>query len=154
METKFAWKPIKGFEELYLVSTRGRVKSLSKQRISWGKKYTSKEKILKISLTASKYAEVCLYSSNQKSKKFLVHRLVAEAFIPNPLNKPFVNHKNGIRDDNRIENLEWCTQQENITHAIEVLGSRIGAKRGDPKRFPVSKIVSEVCRLVPIIEAP
>jgi len=117
---KEIFKDVKGYEGLYQVSNLGRVKSLSKKTNvnSNGAKYTSKEKILKNSLNRLGYLSVTL-CNNAKRKTMLVHRLIAIHFINNKENKPFINHINGIKNDNRIENLEWCTQKENVNHAIK-----------------------------------
>lgn len=70
------------------------------------------------------YAVVGLFK-NKKQRQFFIHRLIAEAFIPNPEKKPFINHKNGIKTDFSIQNLEWCTQSENQLHAYRT-GLQIG----------------------------
>jgi len=85
-----------------------------------GMVYSEKSKIfLQFSYNKHGYRRVGLYS-NGRTRTINVHRLVAETFIPNPENKPCVNHINGVRDDNRIENLEWCTYSENTLHAFRL----------------------------------
>lgn len=83
---------------------------------------------LKLDLSNNGYLRATLYKDHKRNKKS-IHRLVAEAFIPNPENKPQINHKNGDKKDNRVENLEWVTQSENMLHAYSVLGY----KGHDPK---------------------
>lgn len=86
-------------------------------------------KVLKPVLTKYGYHGVSL-KVNGKFHPYRIHRLVAEAFIPNPENKPEVNHINGIKTDNRVENLEWVTSRENQIHATQVLGKCIGETHG------------------------
>jgi hypothetical protein len=106
------WKMIKDFE-CYQVSTDGQVRSVSR--------LGADGRVLKGKLMKPCYAryERVILRKEGKSYGKLVHRLVAETFIPNPLNKPEVNHKNGNRKDNRVDNLEWSTRIENSHHAIE-----------------------------------
>lgn len=110
------WKDIEGYEGLYEISNLGRVKSLSKMSGSCMRK----EKILnsKNRLTKDGYARVNLYKEG-KGKDFRVCRLVATHFIDNPDNKPTVNHINGIKTDDCVENLEWATLNENMKHAYD-----------------------------------
>lgn len=102
-----------------MVSNLGRVKSVTREHIGTnGKLIVIYGIIRKCNLDFRGYPKVSLKKPTEKIKKtFSVHRLVAIAFIPNPDNKPEVNHINGIRNDNRVENLEWATHLENMQHA-------------------------------------
>jgi len=106
------WKDIAGFEGCYQVSNLGNVKSLYRLvGCAFGAKKSTPEKILKG--VSSKHGYLFVNVGKNKT----IHRLVALAFIPNPDNKPCINHINGIKSDNRLDNLEWCTYSENTTHS-------------------------------------
>ena len=112
------WKNIQGYKDLYLISNHGRVMSSPKSWITGGgARHSHNGKILKAWSDTGGYQTVEL-----KDKAHLVHRLVGIAFIPNPENKPDINHKDGIKSHNHSYNLEWCTESENLSHAYQVLG--------------------------------
>ena len=115
---KEVWKPIKGYEGLYEVSNLGRVKSLPKKRINGTNFYIQKERILKPQLKTNRYLGVGLIK-NKIHKNFLIHRLVAKAFIDNPYNLPQINHIDCNKLNNNADNLEWCTQKQNLEHAFK-----------------------------------
>lgn len=104
------WKDIPGYENLYQISSTGRVKSLNYRR-------TGEEKVLNPMLDNDGYYYVSLCKNGER-KNFKVHRLVALSFIPNPDNKECVDHINGDRLDNRVENLRWCTIKENMNNPL------------------------------------
>jgi hypothetical protein len=105
------WKDVKGYEGIYQVSNFGNVKSL-------GNEFTRKERFLKLSPQSKGYLTVVL-QKNATRKMILVHRIVAEYFLSNPLNKSQINHINGDKTDNKVENLEWVSHRENLDHAIK-----------------------------------
>ena len=115
---KEVWKPIRNHENFYLVSNLGRIKRLSTiSKRKDGKNYKRPETILKPYKNSDGYLGIRLYKDG-KSKMFRVHRIVAEHFIPNPDNKPCIDHVNTIRTDNRVENLRWVTPRENMNNEI------------------------------------
>lgn len=115
------WKPVKGYEGLYEVSNLGRVRSLDRL-VNCGKNKvgfrTRKGKILSNCIKKDGYHSVRLPNFNGEYIHYSVHRLVAQAFIPNPDNKPCIDHLNTNQGDNRVENLRWVTYKENSNNPL------------------------------------
>ena len=128
-------KKIKGFDGYY-VTKFGDIYSYNYRRTGIISK-------LKLSSTRTGYLQLYLCKNNKKYRKY-VHRLVAEAFIPNPENKPEINHKNGIKTDNRVENLEWVTHSENAIHMYRILKRTHPMKNKFGKNNPSSKQVVQL----------
>ena len=119
MDLKREWKEIKGYEGKYIISNYGEIISLPRTKQNNSKKqYVEPKEIRKIVNNRNGYVYVYLCNDG-KDINMRVHRLVAEAFIPNPNNLPQVNHKDGNKINNRVDNLEWCTASENIRHAYK-----------------------------------
>lgn len=134
------WKSIKGYEGLYEVSNLGNVRSLDRVRKQYNHngiatvKY--KGRILKKQIKkGTNYHTVTLYDNDRKSKIKSVHRLVAENFLENENKYPVINHKDGNKQNNNVNNLEWCTQSHNVKESY-----RLGLQKG----FHISKRKEEI----------
>lgn len=138
------WRKVDGYEGMYEVSSDGQVRSVERLVRHWqGGLSRFGGKQIKPVLTECGYHKVPL-SKESKRAAFFVHRLVAIAFIENPLGLAEVNHKNGIKTDNRIENLEWVNRQQNKKHAYDT-GITI-PKRGVENG--ISKLTDDIVRVI------
>lgn len=136
---KEIWKDVQGFEDLYMISNHGNLKAKEK-RVVYGNGRVSlyKEKPIKFCINAKGYYTCCLHKEG-KVKCVKVHRLVAEAFVPKIEGKAYVNHIDANKLNNSSENLEWCTQYENVHHAIEK-GLNFEARRNNSSSIPVIQL--------------
>jgi len=138
--SKEIWKDVEGYEGLYQISNKGRLKSECRNGTLGG--------LVKPEKTNRGYIRYTL-SKNNSSKRFAAHRLMAFAFLSNPENKPHVNHINGVKHDNTVENLEWCTHSENVKHSYD----KLGAKRPTGENHGLSKLTEEHVRNIRLLYA-
>ena len=131
------WKDIKDYEGIYQVSNRGNIRSLDREVVySNGTVRNHKGVEMKPSIDKDGYLRVNL-SRNGKKSRFFIHRLVGMAFIPNEEDKPAINHKDGVKDNNEVSNLEWATHSENVTHAFE---TGLNTPHDGGTSIPVNKV--------------
>lgn len=132
------WRDVVGYEGMYLVSNKGNVISIPRFVEGHYTEYLIEGKTLKKKIDKKGYERVYL-SVHNEDKWIPVHRIVAKAFIPNKMNKPQVNHKDGNKLNNNVENLEWCTNGENQKHAYAMGLNKVTGRAGR-KKVPVIMI--------------
>lgn len=130
LNTEEIFKDIIGYEGLYKISNYGNVKSLPQR-------YKVKDEIILKPFYNSLGYQIIKLCKNSKTKSWRIHRLIAIHFIPNPSSLPHINHINGIKNDNRIENLEWCDHEHNMRHANRTGLITRRSKQYDSIRRPV-----------------
>lgn len=126
------WREVKGYEGIYEVSNLGRVRSLERFRKNNGGLQKTPQRLLSLDRVNHKGYVLVHLSKNGTNKNISLHRLVADAFIPNPGGKAQVNHKDGDKRNNSVDNLEWVTGKENINHAFDAHLFKRG--RAKPKK--------------------
>lgn len=152
METEI-WKEIPRYNGAYLISNFGNMKSTERYCYHGDKPWLVKERLLSKVVGHTGYIEYQVtYNKKHRSEK--AHRLVAEAFIPNPENKPQVNHIDGNKQNNRVENLEWCTNGENSKHAFRTgLNHANYTPSNSRKILQINKDTNEIIAKYPSINA-
>ena len=150
------WKDIKGYEGYYIISNFGRVKSLDRyiERID-GKSNFVKSRFIAIQYNKRNNVYMVMLNKNGKRTAFNLHQLVAKNFIPSddPIHKTTVNHIDGDRSNNRVDNLEWDTYSENLKHAYDVLHRPINIGKGKRKCKSINKLNNEIIEYESIAEA-
>ena len=137
-----SWKDIEGYEGMYQISNEGRVKSLERQKED-GR--FCRERLLKQTISDRGYCRVGL-QKGKKLKVVYVHRLVAEAFIPNPDNLPQVNHKDESKLNNSAQNLEWCTAKDNNNYGTKTKRARETKNLNILKSVTTEELIEELKR--------
>lgn len=138
------FKDIPGYEGIYQVSNLGRVRSLNFRR-------SGNEKIMNTTVGHDGYSRVSLFK-NYIRKKYTVHRLIALVFIPNPDNKPCIDHINGNRSDNRVDNLRWCTNKENMNFSLvrkHLSDSLLNHPKKSKPIFQIDKVTGDIINMFP-----
>lgn len=116
MENLEVWKEIKGYEDSHLISNLGKIKSLQRYvKAKGGSKRQVKGRIIKQCIDSVGY-----FAAKINNKTIRIHRILGETFLENPTNLPCINHINGIKTDNSLQNLEWCSYSENNKHAYDI----------------------------------
>lgn len=125
------WRPVVGFELYYHVSNLGRMQSRRTQ------------KIMKPSTVSNGYQACNMHKGDGTRQTMSLHRMVAQAFLPNPNNLPCINHKDEVRGNSRADNLEWCTQQYNASYSL----TKIYCFRSPASGFTLFRNLAEFCRV-------
>lgn len=145
------WKDVVGYEGLYQVSNLGRVKSVERYRKGKrGSMTYCKERILSSRISNAGYYQTCVCKENMK-KLLLTHRMIAKAFIPNEKELKCVDHINGIRTDNRVLNLRWCSHKDNLNFDLARENISKSAKASEKHRKHITSIAKGCCKEVVVV---